>query len=82
MVGIEGGEFAFVSGPNSMDDAVPEAQRAAPAGTVIETCPGAAALVEAVARRFKRAPRAAVADLLDTLATLGQARRADTGYAA
>ena len=52
MVGIEGGEFAFVSGPNSMDDAVPEAQRAAPAGTVIETCPGAAALVEAVARRI------------------------------
>ena len=33
--------------------------------------------VEAVARRFKRAPRAAVADLLDTLASLGQARRAD-----
>lgn len=33
--------------------------------------------VEAVARRFKRAPRAAVADLLDTLATLGQARHAD-----
>ena len=33
--------------------------------------------VEAVAQRFKRAPRAAVADLLDTLATLGQARHAD-----
>ena len=33
--------------------------------------------VEAVAQRFKRAPRAAVADLLDTLASLGQARRAD-----
>ena len=33
--------------------------------------------VEAVSRRFKRAPRAAVADLLDTLASLGQARRAD-----
>lgn len=33
--------------------------------------------VEAVARRFKRAPRAAVADLLDTLASLGQARHAD-----
>ena len=35
--------------------------------------------VEAVAQRFKRAPRAAVADLLDTLATLGQARHADAG---
>ena len=33
--------------------------------------------VEAVAQRFRRAPRAAVADLLDTLATLGQARHAD-----
>lgn len=39
--------------------------------------------VEAVAQRFRRAPRAAVADLLDTLASLGQARRADGGaYAA
>ena len=33
--------------------------------------------VEAVARRFKGARRAAVADLLDTLAELGQARHAD-----
>lgn len=39
--------------------------------------------VEDVARRFKRAPRAVVADLLDTLASLGQARRAaDDAYAA
>ena len=38
--------------------------------------------VEAVAQRFKRAPRAAVADLLDTLASLGQARRAEASYAA
>ena len=33
--------------------------------------------VEAVAQRFKRAPRAAVADLLETLSSLGQARHAD-----
>ena len=33
--------------------------------------------VEAVARRFEQAPRAAVADLLDTFAGLGQTRRAD-----
>ena len=33
--------------------------------------------VEAVAQRFKRAPRKAVADLLDTLAELGQARHAE-----
>ena len=39
--------------------------------------------VEAAARRFRRAPRAAVADLLDTLATLGQARHtAEGAYAA
>ena len=38
--------------------------------------------VAAVARRFKRAPRAAVADLLDTLASLGRARHSNAGYAA
>ena len=38
--------------------------------------------VEAVAQRFRRAPRAAVADLLDTLATLGQARQVEACYAA
>ena len=52
MVGIENGAFAFVSGPNPMEEAVPEAQRAAPPHTVIETCPAAAALVEALARRL------------------------------
>ena len=52
MVGIEEGAFAFVSGPNAMDDAVPEGERAAPEGTVIETCPAAATLVEAISRRI------------------------------
>ena len=52
MVGLEGGDFAFVSGPNPMADAVPEAQRAAQPDTVIETCPAAATLVEALARRL------------------------------
>lgn len=52
LVGLEEDGFAFVSGPNPMDEAVPEAQRAAPVGTVIETCPAAAALVEALARRL------------------------------
>lgn len=33
--------------------------------------------VEAVARRFTRAPRKAVAELLDTLAAFGHARRAE-----
>lgn len=52
MVGLEAAEFAFVSGPNPMEDAVPEAQRAAQPGAVIETSPAAAALVEALARRL------------------------------
>ena len=52
MVGLEDGGFAFVSGPNPMEEAVPAAQRSAPAGTVLETCPAAAALVEALARRL------------------------------
>ncbi|WP_370191768.1 class I SAM-dependent methyltransferase [Qipengyuania sp.] len=53
MVGLDdSGAFAFVTGPNPIDDAVPEAQRAAPPGTVIETCPAAATLVEALARRL------------------------------
>ena len=52
MVGIEDDGFAFVSGPSPLDEAVPEAQRAAPVDTVIETGPAAAALVEALAQRF------------------------------
>ncbi len=52
MVGLEDDEFAFVSGPNPMEEAVPQGQRAAPPDTVIETCPAAAALVEALARRL------------------------------
>ena len=34
--------------------------------------------VEAVVQHFKRAPRAAVADLLGMLASLSEARHADT----
>tara|TARA_R100001132_G_scaffold18757_1_gene16550 strand:- start:80 stop:1162 length:1083 start_codon:yes stop_codon:yes gene_type:complete len=52
MVGIEDGDLAFVSGPSLLDAAVPDAQRSAPVGTVIETSPAAAALVEALARRI------------------------------
>lgn len=52
MVGLEDDDFAFVSGPNPMDEAVPETQRAAEPGAVIETCPAAATLVGALARRL------------------------------
>ncbi|MBX7494846.1 SAM-dependent methyltransferase [Qipengyuania sp. 6B39] len=56
----EEGAFAFAAGPNAMDDAVPEAQRAAEPGTVIETCPAAAALVGALAERLDRQGGAAL----------------------
>ncbi|MBX7481855.1 SAM-dependent methyltransferase [Qipengyuania sp. 6D47A] len=52
LIGLEGGSLAFVSGPNPMDDAVPEGRRSAPLGSIVETCPAAAALVEALARRL------------------------------
>ena len=52
MVGLEDDALAFVAGPNPMDDAVPQDRRAAPVGTVIETCPAAAALIEALAGRI------------------------------
>lgn len=52
MVALDGADFVFAAGPNPMDDAVPEARRNQPIGTVIETCPAAAALVEAIARRI------------------------------
>lgn len=53
MVGLEEGKFAFVSGPNPLEEAVPEGQRAAQPDTVIETCPAAAALIEDLARRLE-----------------------------
>jgi NADH dehydrogenase [ubiquinone] 1 alpha subcomplex assembly factor 7 len=52
MVGLDDDRFVFVAGSNPMDEAVPEAQRAAAAETVIETCPAAAALVESLAQRL------------------------------
>jgi NADH dehydrogenase [ubiquinone] 1 alpha subcomplex assembly factor 7 len=52
MVGLEEDRFAFVAGSSPMDDVVPEAQRAATAGTVIETCPAADALVQSLAQRL------------------------------
>ncbi len=53
MVGIEQDRFAFVSGPNPMEEAVHEKQRAADVDTVIEACPAAAALVEDLAQRLE-----------------------------
>ncbi len=54
------GRFVPLPGPRPMDAAVPEARREAPEGTVIETCPGAAATVFEVAGRLARQGGAAL----------------------
>ena len=52
MVVPEGEKFICIAGSQPMDAAVPEARRAAAPGTIIETCPGAAASVYEVAGRL------------------------------
>ncbi len=52
MVACDGEDFAFVAGQQPMDSAVPEARRDAEVGTLIETCPGAAAIMFEVAGRL------------------------------
>lgn len=52
--------FAFVAGPQPMDQAVPDAFGDAAPGTIIETNPGAAAVMEDVARRVAGQGGAAV----------------------
>ena len=48
----ESGAFVCVAGQMPMDAAVPEARRAAADGTIVEACPGAAAVVAETARRL------------------------------
>lgn len=52
MVGLEGERFVFVAGGGSMDGAVPADWRDAAPGTILETCPAAAATVYEVAGRL------------------------------
>lgn len=52
MVVSQGERFVCVAGSQPMDAAVPEMRRQAEAGTIIETCPGAAATVYEVAGRL------------------------------
>lgn len=55
MVGLDAdGQFMFVAGDRPMDAAVPADRADAPEGTIIETCPGAAAAVEEIAGRLAR----------------------------
>ena len=52
MVASHAGAFVPVAGSQPMDAAVPEAWRQAAEGTIVETCPGAAAVVYEVAGRL------------------------------
>lgn len=52
MVIAENERFACIAGSQPMDAAVPEARRHADPGTIIETCPGAAATLYEVAGRL------------------------------
>ncbi|MEN9684151.1 MAG: hypothetical protein RLZZ427_1902 [Pseudomonadota bacterium] len=52
MVMAEGERFACVAGQQPMDAAVPEPRRDAAIGTIIETCPGAAATIHEVTTRL------------------------------
>ena len=47
-----GGGFKFVAGSQPMDTALPPDRRAAPDGTIVETCPAAAAILYEVAGRL------------------------------
>ena len=60
MVACEQDRFVCVAGRQPMDAAVPEARRAAEPGTIIETCPGAAATIYEVAGRLKEQGGAAL----------------------
>ena len=52
MVASQSGAFVPVAGRQPMEVAVPEARRNAAEGTIVETCPGAAAVVYEIAGRL------------------------------
>ena len=60
MVAVGEDGFVCVAGDRPMDAAVPEARREAEAGTVIETCPGAASVMFEVAGRLAEQQGAAL----------------------
>ena len=61
MVGLDDHErFIFVAGSQPMDAAVPAAMREAEPGTILETCPAAAAVMSEIARRLARQGGAAL----------------------
>ncbi len=60
MVAWQDGRFTFAAGPQPMDRAVPAAFVGSTVGTIIETNPGAAALVQEIASRLTRQGGAAL----------------------
>lgn len=60
MVGLDGDGFQFIAGQNPMESAIPEDRRDAPEGTIIETCPGAAAIIYEIVGRLEQQGGAAL----------------------
>ncbi|MCB2047310.1 MAG: SAM-dependent methyltransferase [Novosphingobium sp.] len=60
MVGWQQGQFAYVAGDKPMESAVPEGRREVAPGTILETCPGAAAIVYEIAGRLVKQGGAAL----------------------
>ena len=52
MIGLDGDKFTFVAGDQPMDGAIPRDWHTASQGTVIETCPGAAAVMQETVMRL------------------------------
>jgi len=60
MVALDDGRFVPVAGTKPMDAAVPESMRDAASGTILETCPGAAATIQEIAARLAQQGGAAL----------------------
>ena len=52
MVGVLDDRFVFLAGDQPMDEALPASHADAPIGTIVETCPGAAAIIGQLAERI------------------------------
>ncbi len=60
MVALAGEDFVFAAGPSDMGPALADAHDGAPEGTIVETCPAAAAVIGEVAGRLMRQGGAAL----------------------
>lgn len=81
MVGLDGDRFIPVAGNQPMDAAIPEIWRDAAEGAIIETCPGAAAVMqEAAARLAARGGAALFIDYGHDIAKPGSTLQAVRGH--